>query len=89
MTANVTMGFVLPCRICGQEFMVGRTKEFEEARSSARRLAYFAPDAASGDRPVGYSSGDGDSFACKHCHAAEWASKYPEAEAAATEGATP
>ena len=65
-------GFKLPCRVCENEFLVGPTNEFTEARTDKKLTAYWAADATAGDKAVGVSEGTGDSFECCPCHAVKW-----------------
>lgn len=74
MTVATTIGFVLQCKTCKEEFLVDGTAEFTDKRSGREMVAYWSPGL---DRPVvekivGFSLGTGDTFQCFGCRALEW-----------------
>lgn len=68
MSVEVTMGFILPCRSCGCEVMVGGTRDFTETNGEIRTAYYDAQTR----RLAGISEGTGDSFECLPCYAVKW-----------------
>jgi len=78
------IGFKLPCRICGEDFLVGAHSEpFAEARTGTMLTGYWSADAENeAERPIGYSEGAGDNFECKWCHAVKWVGQVKEMDAA-------
>ena len=66
---TATYGFILTCKICGREIMVGQTKEFEES-GTGWKTAYYDPNTA---HIAGVSNDTGDSFECILCHVIQWA----------------
>lgn len=78
MKVKSIMGFVLPCRVCGEKHIVGETREFIENGTNRKLTAYWHADADEGDKLIGVSEGNGGTYECMPCHAVKWAEEVAE-----------